>query len=882
MPVLLEREAQLAELQQHATAAFEDRSGRVVLLGGVAGSGKTSLVGAFSRTLPTATVRLTGVCEPISAPRPLGPLLDFARRLGEGFAELVAQRADRQVIFAELLEALRSTPLPQLLVLEDLHWADDATLDLLRFCGRRLSGSRVLLLGTYRPDELGTRHPLRRVLGDLASAEAVHRLLVPELTAQGVAALSRGRDVDPQALFRRTGGNPFFVTEVLATGGDQLPVTVEDAVLARVSRLPNRARQVIELAAVIGPAQDVHLLERLTGDTSGIDECVAHGMLVGNGPKVAFRHDIAREAVLGSMSAGRLRRYHEAVLLVLENGALPGFATGPGEPYAAEGVGLATLAHHAAGAGDAQRTYEYALAAGRAALQLRAYREAKVQFGRVLALPGRVTGEERAELLQDYASACAASSDDPGSARALAESLTLLRRGSHTGKTARALMRYAGVLSVLGNVDDAERCRQEALGLVGKVDDGADRAWVYHFYAYALMLDRRNDEARDWARRAVASGKRAGDHRVVASAYNVLVGVMTIKERIGEARRYHRAGLTLINEGHGMDRTTATASMKSMLGSGLGEVYRLREAEAALAEASDLAAAVDLDSVHHYALAWRALVHLYLGRWSEAGELATWLLGIANLSLPTRVMAGAALGRLRLRRGDPEVWPVLDEALADALSTDTLQRLAPVRAARAEAALAAGDLDVAASEALAALPLALEHRHRWFVGELVYLARRAGSRVELPDWVEGPFAMQVRAEHRRAAGAWRRLGCRFEEARALADSGEVEHLWRAHAIFRELGAKPAAGRVADELRRAGVRKVPGEPRRSTRANPAGLTQREAQVLQLLAAGLRNSEIALRHGVSERTVGHQVSAVLAKLESTTRTQAVNEARRRGLI
>ncbi len=701
-----------------------------------------------------------------------------------------------------------------------------------------------------------------------------------------VAELTEGSALDPVALYERTAGNPFFVTEVLTDGGSALPAKVEDAVLARASRLSMAGWGVLEVAAVIGSGQDVQLLERLAEDPAGVEECLEHGMLVGDGLTTAFRHEIAREAILGSLTPSRLRRLHAQVLDALQDeyGADPDKDRGPrrsgAEPYA-------RLAHHAAGAGDAERTVEYALAAGREALKVRAMREAKVQFERVLSVTQAVRqellpAEEEIKLLGEYATVCLALSDDAAGLEARSRRLELLRLANEPARTAAAQMEVAEVLWILGRRDECLRHQRQALDLVRDQPDSPEVAQVYMLYAHFLMIERKNQEAERWAKRAAAAGRAAGAGRLQASAYNVLLGVLSVTQRVAAARKYHRRLLQLIEDGNGMERDSVAANAKTMLGSGLGEVYRLRPAETALMEARQLAAKVDFDAAEHYSVAWLALAHLYLGRWAESGDEATWVLSRPNASLATRVMAAAALGRLRLRRGDPEVWPVLDEALEAARRTDQLQRLAPVRAARAEAYLAAGDLDAAATEALTVLPMAVEHRHSWFVSELVYLARSAGAAAELPDWVVGPFALQLRGEHGRAAARWRRLGCRFEEGRALAERGQTPHLLGALRTFRELGAQPAAARVAEELRRRGVKDVPRQPRPTTRANPAGLTQRESQVLALLAQGLRNVEIAERHGVSPRTVGHQVSAVLAKLAVSSRAQAVLEARRRGLI
>lgn len=885
---LLERDALLRELREHCDHAAKG-AGRLVFVGGEAGAGKTSLVRQFVADQTASVTLLQGSCDPMSVPRPLGPVLDFAGDVGPEFAAAVEDGAQRERLFALLLGRLRSGSRPHLLVLEDLQWADDATLDLLRYLGRRVADSRALIAGTYRDDEVGGKHPLRRVLGDLAGSAAVHRLTVPALSVEAVARLAAGHEVDPEELHRRTGGNAFFVTEVLAASGSHdapgtVPARVGDAVLARIAGLSEEAREAIEIAAVVGPEQDAALLEELASSLEVVEECLGTGTLLSHGDSFAFRHELAREAVLGAMSPGRKRRAHAAVLAALERRVASAGGPTPGAGALAHHQPdlLAVLSHHAAGAGDEERVLLYASAAGRLAAELRAHREAQAQFARALPYASRLPPAEHASLQDAYAQACAYTSHDQESALARERALELWREVGDRPAVAAATARYAGALYELGQKQDAERLSVEAIELLRGLPETAVNAQVYQIQAGLRMLDRDAERALEWGRKAVASGKRTGNRRAVANAYNVVVGVLTTSERLSEARRYHQLCLDLIAKGSGVDPQSGTANAETMIGSGLGEVYRFQEAEQHLLAARHIGLQYDIDSSVHYATAWLALVYLYRGEWHACGDAADWVLSRPNAALIARIMAGVALARLRLRRGDPEWQPLLDTALEEALQTDTLQRLGPVRAARAEAALSRGDVAAAADEARAGLPLALEHRHRWFVGELAYFCCLAGEVVELPDWATGPFVEQVSGRPLEAARVWRRLGCPFEEARALSESGEPKHLARALEVFTALGARPAASRVAEQLRGLGVRGVPRGPRSSTAAHPAGLTARERQVLGLLEQGLKNEEIAARNRVSRRTVDNQVSAILAKLEVRTRTEAVAKGHRLGLF
>ncbi|MBA3450408.1 MAG: AAA family ATPase [Chloroflexia bacterium] len=235
---LLERDAVLDDLRGFLREAWDGR-GSLLFLGGEAGVGKTALLGVFAAQARSIAVVMRGQCDALSTPRALGPLFDVASA-DPSLERLLSGNAPRDHLFRGLLDRLRGGNRPVVLAIEDAHWADEATLDLLRFLGRRVDATRGFVIVTYRDDEVGPRHALRYVLGDLATTSAVHRREISPLTPDGVAALAAGSGIDASVLYARTRGNPFFVTEVLAAAAD-IPVTVSDAVLARASRLPPAA-----------------------------------------------------------------------------------------------------------------------------------------------------------------------------------------------------------------------------------------------------------------------------------------------------------------------------------------------------------------------------------------------------------------------------------------------------------------------------------------------------------------------------------------------------------------------------------------------------------------------------------------------------------------
>jgi predicted ATPase len=366
---LLERDGLLAQLHAQWAGACVG-PGRLVFIEGEAGIGKTSLLRSFAQSRKGEAPVYWGACDAMHAPRPLGPLEDIAAQCGGTLKALQGSGAPRHRLFVAFLDLLAERP--SLAVLEDLHWADEATLDLLRYAGRRIARTRSLLLASFRDDELVPAHPLRTVLGDLATGGAL-RLTPQPLSLPAVRTLAAERDVDPAALHRTTAGNPFFVTEVLASGGHGVPASVQDAVLARAARLSPSARAVLDAAAVAGPRVEAWLLNELTAaESAAIDECLATGVLRADASMFSFRHELARQAVQQAMAPTASMSLHRLALQSL----LARDALNIGHP--------SRLAHHAHAAGDAPAVLRWASAAAREAAAQGAHLQAAEHWARAL------------------------------------------------------------------------------------------------------------------------------------------------------------------------------------------------------------------------------------------------------------------------------------------------------------------------------------------------------------------------------------------------------------------------------------------------------------------------------------------------------------------
>jgi DNA-binding CsgD family transcriptional regulator len=803
------------------------------------------------------------MCDALFTPRPLGPLYDIATQTQGRLLALLHAEAGRAAIFATLLAELQERP--TLVIFEDIQWADEATLDLLRFLGRRIARTCALLVMTYRDDELGPRHPLRTVLGDLASLSSVRRISLPPLTEQGVRTLAGNRVINVSALHRQTRGNPFFVTEVLSSAGEGVPPTVRDAVLARVTRLSPAAQTMLQAAAVIGHRVEPWLLDEISGsETQAVDECLSIGMLVAQGDTLVFRHELAREAVLEIISPPHTIALHRMILTALR---------------AAQATrhDLARLAHHAASAGDGETVLEYAPRAARQAARASAHRAAAALYALALRFADDLSTDKHALLLEAYAEQCdyVGKQDEGIAARRTA--VEMWRKLGNTLKQGENLAHLMNLYNRTGQNAEAQRVSQASIEILEALPPGRELALAYRTQASMCLVNRDCDQALTWAQKALDLAEHLKDADVLAATH-VTIGTAWLFLDYERGCTYLEQSLVSAGDA-GLEGRVA--HMYTNLGSGSAELHQFHTAARYLEAGITYTAERDFDNYRRYMQAWQALVHVYLGRWREAATIAAAVLQSPDLTVISRITALVALGRLGARRGDPGATAALDTALELAIRADNLQRLGPVRAARAEAAWLSGDRQRALDEARAVYELAMHKRHPWLAGELAFWRRRLGDKIIAAEWLARPFALHIAGDWRAAADEWQRLGCPYEQARALAD-GDHAAQTAALSIFEQLGAQPAADGLRRKMRAEGVLHIPRGPRPATREHPFGLTAREVEVLALLVEELTNAGIAARLGLSAKTVDHHVSAVLGKLQVHSRKAAVAVARQQILL
>jgi DNA-binding CsgD family transcriptional regulator len=860
--VLLERDSVLTALWGHLALAARGQ-GRLVLLRGEAGVGKTAVLSAFAGRACSVADVLVGGCDPLSTPRPLGPLMDVAVGLGAAVRREL-ERANGgpgrvAEVFRCVMDAL-GCGRPKVLIFEDVHWADEATLDLMCLLGRRIECQATMLVASYRDDEIGPSHRLRVLLGNLAGVSAVHRCAIDPLSPHGVARLAAGRRIDIEELYRVTGGNPFFVTEVLAAGDEGIPATVAEAVAGRMGKVSPAARGAAEVVAVIGSGAPVGLVAALVDDAAdAIEVLLGAGVLRAMGGAVGFRHELARMAVLDTIPDFRRTALHAQVLDRL-----------CADPATRDDHAL--LAHHAELAGDRDAVLAYAPPAAVDAAALGAHREAAAHYGRAVRFGSSLPPHRRAMLLELLGRECVLASQLVEGINATQAALELWRALGDRLREGDNLRWLSFILWPAGRTTECKQAAQQAVRVLETLPPSRALAWAYvtmcqlsAFNQYGVAV------TEDFAQRALSLGERFEDAEVMGQVRFHLAAARFLCAEDGPGDNSWE-GMETARVGTLEAGLVEPAAFMAMMMGALATLHRDNErGSLALDLLETHSLDCDMPGYLVFGRGARALGLVHRGCWEEAADLATSVLSHPSTPPMARTLPLTALALIRARRGDPQVWPLLDEALS--LAEPTAWTLGPVRAARAEAAWLGGDGIRAQAEARDGLDVATSHTDPWITGELARWMHVAGGGLP-PVRCAEVFAFELAGDWDAAAQAWTRMDCGYDAALARL-AGDVPAVAVALQVFESLGARPAAAITKARLRAQGARYGTRGPRPGTRANPHGLTTRQLEILELVRDGLTGPQIAARLHISPKTAEHHVTAILAKLDVRSRAEAAHK-------
>jgi len=827
--------------------------GKVVLVRGEAGIGKSALVRAFLESTAHKADTHIGFCDDLQTPQPFGPLWDVAR--DEPALHRALKDTDRQAVLEALVDLLSVSRSLAVLAIEDTQWSDEATLDAIKYVGRRIDGTRGLLILTYRVGEVDIDHPLRTVIGDLP-ARSVVRIELGGLTRSAVAEIVRGSSLDPDRVFEATRGNPFLVTEMASTGEGEVPGSVRDSVMARVTKLSDPARNMLRTLSVIpGRVALAELALVVGGSDEQLAESERQGLLEVGGDSVSFRHELIRRAVESSLTIAEGVAIHRDILARL-----------PGDTDSARVV------HHARYASDVDRLIEHAPAAARAACDVASHREAASHYRALEPHLDRVAAPERAKILSDWARV-EYYLDSVESIEILDRAISLLQEPGSERTLARALAMGVDINRAHGRPDTALAQAVEAIRILELDTPGADLANALVAYAWLMIHRGQIGQAEDSANRAIAVAEAT--HAELA-----MLAALGAKSTMAYARG-EPLGLRLLDDlrararrgGHRVEEVLALLHMALV-------ALELRDLERAwdvATQARGTAIRYELPILETTAIGVCAEIRLWDGSWVEAEDLASETIGRHS---NTDLRLSTVLGAIRTRTGQSgegylqRAWTLATHSGEITFQLASASALAEHMwiERRCDPGLLGQFRDL--------VDRGIRDEYPWPAGPLAAWLWRLGYLREIPTGLPEPYIDLSAGRIGSAADFWDSKKVPYERGLALL-SGDLPERLRSIEVLESLGASAVASRVRQDLRAEGVL-VPRGKGRATRTHRAGLTARQAEVLHLLGEGLSNTDIADRLFVSPRTVENHVSAVLSKLDATSRSEAVASAKDKGLL
>lgn len=860
---LIERSGYLDILhkQLQQTARGE---GFIFFLIGEAGIGKTSLVKAFIREVEDDCEIYTGTCDSLFTPRPLAPLFDIAYQMGGQLPELLQNTTDKSALFAAFLQQLKSISSPVVLVFEDIHWADEATLDFIKFLSRRISRSKCLFILTLRDNEICENQALRNVL-DL-SPDVMHKIVLPPLSMQAVKEMASIKGYSGEDVYNISGGIPFYVNEILASYSPGVPRNIKDAVLAIYQRTVGLKKELWELFAVAPHGIEIDLLEKITPHYSDcLDQCISNGYLLTDKNTIRYKHELYRRTVEESISPlKRLDLNRKLLDMLLQHH---------------EAVHPERIVHHAKNANAYEVVLKYAPVAAKQAMQVGAHIEASKLFQTAIEYAPGSKPAELVDLYENYSYECYLTNQIKEAIIYQQRALRIWKEKNETEKTGNSLRILSRLWWFEANRREAEKLGHEAITVLEDEPVSAVKAMAYSNMSQLKMLSDEHEDSIHWGEVAITMAKELGDNEILSHA---LCNVGTVKMRTPEM---HEAGEKMLQQ-------SLELALQNGFHDHAGRAYSCLSCSALLAK--DYAAAEkyfeegisycterDLDSLGKYMMAWKARLLLEKGQWSEAEEICMPLAGNESHSAVIRVTALYVLGKLKLRSGNPNALGYLEKAKLLAFPAEELQRIAPAMVGLLEYEWHTGEQVIPEAEINDTIQLVKDTENRWHFSEFAYWLEKARGIVIYENDLFEPYQLEIDGRDRAAAAAWKKIGCPYEEAHALF-SGDDDDKRNALNILVALGANATHEKMKQEMRTAGIRHIPRGIRETTKANPAQLTTRQVDVLKLLQAGLQNKEIAGKLFISAKTVDHHISAILFKLEVNSRTKAVSEGIRLGII
>ncbi len=861
---LIERDEFLASLQQHFVNV-ENGEGRCILLSGEAGIGKTALVKAFCKQQHDNSNIFQGACDNLFTPRPLAPLYDILWQVNKERWPVSSAIESRAALFANIFQELSAKKGKLLIVFEDVHWADEGTLDFIRFFAKRIYQLPCLFILTYRDNEIHSNHPLRNVLGQLPPDSFTKMPLVP-LSKQAVVEMAIHKGLNGEDVYSISQGNPFYVNEILASYSPGIPDNIKDSILSVYEQQKEGTKNAWQIWSVMPEGLEVDRVAKLKSALGkAIDHCFAISVILVQNGKVVFKHELYRRTIEESLTLFKRMELNKMILeLFLDS-------------FEEKGE-VERILNYAKNANERNLVVKYApLAASKAAL-IGAHKEASKLFLTAIEYFEGDDTNQLAELYEAYAYECYLSNQVKEAITFTEKVLKLWKDSADIVKTGDSLRFLSRLWWLNGNGNNAENFALQAIEVLKDEPVSATKAMAFSNMSQLKMLSDEPAECFLWGEKAIAMAKELGNVEILSHAINN-VGSLKMcipsSEQEGIAMLQQSLEIALKNSYH-----EHAARAYTNLGSGAIKIKNYALAKRALQEGLEYCEERDLDSWKDYMLSWKARLDLESGNWSGAQAIADNLLKNENQPAIIKIPALIVIGKIKIRKGEKDALPLLMNAKVMAFETMELQRIIPLMVALLEYEWLTGKTIIEKNDLDQTFLLLQGAGIDWDKNEFAFWMKKAGRHlVSNKEIIELDISSESSAS--KAGEFWEKSECPYERSLVLFE-GNVDDKKRAIVIVQDLGGVAVYQKMKQAMRNLGIKNIPRGIRSSTRSNAALLTSREIDVLQLLKGEMQNKEIAAQLYISPKTVDHHVSNILFKLDADSRSKAVTKADSMGIL
>jgi len=836
--------------------------GHCILISGEAGIGKTSLVRAFSKEKKEDCQIYLGACDALFTPRPLAPIYDIALQIKDDRWDI----DDRSMLFAGIFLELENQKKATLIIVEDIHWADEATFDFLKFFIRRITQLHCLLLITYRDNEIHLSHPLRTVLGQLPP-DFFTRLQLTPLSRGAVETMAAEKGYKGKDVYSISGGNPFYVNEILASYSTGIPDNIKDSILSVYNRQNEKTKQVWQILSVIPSGLEVKYLEKLEPYYSeAIHYSLETKILIMNGQLISFKHELYRRTIETSLSPIIRRDINKQMLdILLENNEQP--------------KEMERIIHHAKNASENEIVVKYAPLAAREASSVGAHLEAAKLYLTAIEYYQEKDKNTLIDFYKAYAYECYLTNQVKEGIIHIGKAISLLELKNDLVSMSTCLHLLSWLWWFDGNGKKAVDAARKNIELVANQPSSNITAMAFAHLGRLKMLSDETDECLLWSEKAMAMAKELANEEILCYTLNS-IGTMLAKNI-----SMRKKGLELLQQS--MD-IAVKINHEEYIGHAYANLaanaVRMKDyvnAKKILKVAIQFLEERDIDLGTKYLLAYETRLALETGNWTQANSIVNSFINNDDFPPIGKIGILIVAATLKMRRGEAGAVPHLLEAMDKALNTGEPQRIAPAMTAILEYEWITGQR-VIEKPVLDDVINMIEQRGNIYENSAFafWLFKARKQKLPLKEFYEG-YITESNPMALKASALWKQLGCPYEQALTLFE-GSDDNKKEAIGIIQKLGADAIYEKMKLEMRSSGIKSIPRGIRKSTKSNPANLTEREIGVIQLLNDGLQNKEIAAKLFISPKTVDHHISSIFLKLDVNSRTKAVQEATRLEII